>query len=153
MIEYFLSKSAVSNAASPSCSDDFGTRWDKEEDYFRIDSDVKQKDRARYCDIFNDPGNKRLAFASRVKYVYALDTHLTRIFFTVLCRARLFLLSKRVGGLGINLTAANRVVIFESDRNPSSDIQAIFRVYRLGQTKRTHVYRLVAQVSVDRNKD
>uniref|UniRef100_UPI0037E79223 lymphoid-specific helicase n=1 Tax=Semicossyphus pulcher TaxID=241346 RepID=UPI0037E79223 len=61
----------------------------------------------------------------------------------------LFLLSTRAGGLGINLTAADTVIIFDSDWNPQADLQAQDRCHRIGQTKPVVVYRLVTANSID----
>ena len=60
-----------------------------------------------------------------------------------------FLLSTRAGGLGINLTAADTVIIYDSDWNPQSDIQAQDCCHRIGQTKPVLVYRLVTANTVD----
>lgn len=55
------------------------------------------------------------------------------------------LLSTRAGGVGINLTAADTVIIFDSDWNPQNDIQAQARAHRIGQTKPVTVYRLLTR--------
>ena len=52
-----------------------------------------------------------------------------------------FLLTTRVGGLGVNLTAADRVMLFDPDWNPSTDIQARERSWRLGQKRPVTIYR------------
>lgn len=56
-----------------------------------------------------------------------------------------FLLCTRAGGVGINLTAADTVVIYDSDWNPQNDLQAMARAHRIGQTKSVTVYRLVSR--------
>lgn len=61
----------------------------------------------------------------------------------------IFLLSTRAGGLGINLTAADTVVIFDSDWNPQADLQAQDRCHRIGQTKPVVVYRFVSTGTID----
>lgn len=53
------------------------------------------------------------------------------------------LLTTRAGGVGINLAAADVVVIYDSDWNPQSDLQAQARAHRLGQTKAVRIYRLL----------
>ncbi len=60
-----------------------------------------------------------------------------------------FLLSTRAGGVGINLTAADTCIIFDSDWNPQNDIQAMARCHRIGQTKDVKVYRLVSRRSFE----
>lgn len=62
---------------------------------------------------------------------------------------KIFLLSTRAGGLGINLTAADTVVIFDNDWNPQVDLQAIDRVHRIGQTKPVKIYRFLVKNSVE----
>ncbi|KGG53236.1 hypothetical protein DI09_101p110 [Mitosporidium daphniae] len=60
-----------------------------------------------------------------------------------------FLLSTRAGGLGINLTTADTVILFDSDWNPQNDLQAMARCHRIGQTKAVSVYRLVSKGTVE----
>ena len=59
------------------------------------------------------------------------------------------LLSIKATSLGFNIPSASMVVIFEPDWNPSQDLQAQDRAYRIGQTKRTSVYRLISAGSVE----
>ena len=61
----------------------------------------------------------------------------------------LFLLGTRAGGVGINLTAADTVIIFDPDWNPQNDVQAQARCHRIGQTKPVHVYRLITRNSYE----
>lgn len=60
-----------------------------------------------------------------------------------------FLLSTRAGGVGINLTAADIVIIFDSDWNPQNDIQAMARCHRIGQSKQVKIYRLITRRSFE----
>ena len=61
----------------------------------------------------------------------------------------IFLLSTRAGGLGINLTAADTVIFYDSDWNPTIDSQAMDRAHRLGQTKQVTVYRLITRGTIE----
>lgn len=60
-----------------------------------------------------------------------------------------FLLSTRAGGLGLNLSVADTVIIYDSDWNPQMDLQAQDRCHRIGQTKPVVVYRYVTANTVD----
>ena len=59
------------------------------------------------------------------------------------------LLTTRAGGIGINLTGASRVVIFDPHWNPSTDNQAKERSYRIGQDKKVTVYRLITKDTIE----
>ncbi|KAJ2470802.1 hypothetical protein GGI02_002693, partial [Coemansia sp. RSA 2322] len=59
------------------------------------------------------------------------------------------LVSKKAGGVGINLTAANHIIIESLWWNPAIDSQAIDRIYRIGQNKPVHVHILIARETVD----
>jgi len=61
----------------------------------------------------------------------------------------IFLLSTRAGGLGVNLTRADTVIIFDSDWNPHMDLQAQDRAHRIGQKKTVMVYRLATAATVE----
>jgi DNA excision repair protein ERCC-6 len=88
--------------------------------YLRMDGSTNIKDRQTMVDRFNnDP-----------------DLHV-------------FLLTTKVGGLGVNLTGANRVIIFDPDWNPSTDVQARERAWRLGQKKEVTIYRLMTAGTIE----
>ncbi len=62
-----------------------------------------------------------------------------------------FISSTRCGGIGINLTAADAVIFYDSDWNPAMDKQAQDRCHRIGQTKTVHIYRLITLNTVEEN--
>ncbi|RMD41848.1 hypothetical protein DV735_g3273, partial [Chaetothyriales sp. CBS 134920] len=61
----------------------------------------------------------------------------------------LFLLTTKVGGLGVNLTGADRVIIYDPDWNPSTDLQARERAWRLGQKREVTIYRLMTAGTIE----
>jgi len=63
--------------------------------------------------------------------------------------AHVFLLTTKVGGLGINLTGADRVIIYDPDWNPSTDVQARERAWRLGQKREVIIYRLMTAGTIE----
>lgn len=60
-----------------------------------------------------------------------------------------FLLSTRAGGLGINLTTADTVIMYDHDYNPHNDLQALCRAHRIGQKQVLHIYRLITVNSIE----
>ncbi|KAH7931718.1 hypothetical protein HPB51_029746 [Rhipicephalus microplus] len=63
--------------------------------------------------------------------------------------ADVFLLTTQVGGVGLTLTAADRVIIYDPSWNPATDAQAVDRAYRIGQQKNVVVYRLITCSTVE----
>jgi hypothetical protein len=94
------------------------------------------------CCLVTDLKNIPLLVLSHFEMLWVLNSF---CFFTIgICRNDIFvfLLSTRAGGLGINLTAADTVIFYESDWNPTLDLQAMDRAHRLGQTKDVSLSRL-----------
>ncbi|KLJ09541.1 DNA excision repair protein ERCC-6 [Blastomyces silverae] len=60
-----------------------------------------------------------------------------------------FLLTTKVGGIGVNLTGADRVIIYDPDWNPSTDVQARERAWRLGQKREVTIYRLMTAGTIE----
>ena len=64
-----------------------------------------------------------------------------------------FLISLKAGGVGLNLTAADTVIVFDPWWNPAVEEQAIDRAHRIGQDKAVFVYRLVAAATIEEKMD
>ncbi|GJE94222.1 Chromatin structure-remodeling complex subunit snf21 [Phanerochaete sordida] len=89
--------------------------------YLRLDGGTKTEDRAGHVALFN-----------------AKDSEY-----------KVFILSTRAGGLGLNLQTADTVIIFDSDWNPHADLQAQDRAHRIGQTKVVRILRFITEKSVE----
>nr|XP_020462847.1 DNA repair and recombination protein RAD54B [Monopterus albus] len=61
----------------------------------------------------------------------------------------LFLLSSKAGGVGLNLIGASHLVLYDIDWNPANDIQAMARIWRDGQKKTVHIYRLLTAGTIE----
>ena len=61
----------------------------------------------------------------------------------------LMLLSAKAGGVGLNLVGGSRLVMLEPDWNPATDQQAMARIWRDGQKKPVHIYRLISAGSIE----
>lgn len=59
------------------------------------------------------------------------------------------ILTTRVGGLGVNLIGADRVIIYDPDWNPATDLQARERAWRIGQTNPVTIYRLLTAGTIE----
>lgn len=93
----------------------------REHKYNRIDGSTAHEDRIAAIDEYNGPGSEKFVF----------------------------LLTTRAGGLGINLTSADIVILFDSDWNPQADLQAMDRAHRIGQTKQVVVFRFVTEQAIE----
>ena len=60
-----------------------------------------------------------------------------------------FLLSAKAGGVGLNLIGASRLVLFDIDWNPATDLQAMARIHRDGQKRRCYIYRFIMAGGID----
>lgn len=62
---------------------------------------------------------------------------------------KIFLLSLKAGGVGINLTQANYVVLFDPWWNPAAENQAVDRAYRMGQTRNVSAYKFISRGTIE----
>ncbi|RKP30190.1 hypothetical protein METBISCDRAFT_16953 [Metschnikowia bicuspidata] len=89
--------------------------------YMRLDGATRSDERTLLLHAFNDPASEYFCF----------------------------LLSTRAGGLGLNLQAADTVIIFDSDWNPHQDLQAQDRAHRIGQKNEVRILRLITEDSIE----
>src|SRR5947209_10338210 len=89
--------------------------------YMRLDGSTKADDRSALLKDFNAPNSEY----------------------------KVFLLSTRAGGLGLNLQTADTVIIYDSDWNPFQDLQAQDRAHRIGQKNEVRILRLITSNSVE----
>ncbi|KAG8931907.1 hypothetical protein FRC01_000597 [Tulasnella sp. 417] len=87
----------------------------------RLDGGTKTEERGELLKKFNDPNSEY----------------------------KVFMLSTRAGGLGLNLQTADTVIIYDSDWNPHADLQAQDRAHRIGQKKAVRIFRFVTEKSVE----
>ncbi|XP_026481425.1 DNA repair and recombination protein RAD54B-like [Ctenocephalides felis] len=89
--------------------------------YTRLDGSTPTADRQNIIDEFNNPH----------------------------CKTFIFLLSAKAGGIGLNITGASRLVLFDTDWNPATDLQAMSRIWRDGQKKSVYIYRLITTGTIE----
>lgn len=89
--------------------------------HLRLDGGTKHEDRAKNLMVFNDWNSEE----------------------------KVFLLSTRAGGHGLNLQVSDTVIIFDSDWNPQMDEQAKDRAHRIGQQREVRVYRLITSTKIE----
>uniref|UniRef100_A0A8C3AL71 RAD54 like 2 n=1 Tax=Cyclopterus lumpus TaxID=8103 RepID=A0A8C3AL71_CYCLU len=123
LIEDFLAKRPVPPSPNTSSRDIPNQNWVRNLNYYRLDGSTTASERERLINQFNAPSNTS---------------------------AWVFLLSTRAGCLGVNLIGANRVVVFDASWNPCHDAQAVCRIYRYGQRKPCHIYRLVCDFTLEK---
>ncbi|XP_072955978.1 protein CHROMATIN REMODELING 20 isoform X2 [Typha angustifolia] len=99
-----------------------GKYWKQGKDWYRLDGSTHCSERQKLVEKFNEPTNRRV---------------------------KCILISTRAGSLGINLHAANRVIVVDGSWNPTYDLQAIYRVWRYGQDKPVYAYRLMAHGTME----
>uniref|UniRef100_A0A1I7XJC3 Helicase ATP-binding domain-containing protein n=1 Tax=Heterorhabditis bacteriophora TaxID=37862 RepID=A0A1I7XJC3_HETBA len=113
--------------------------WWRGYQYCRLDGGTAHVDRQEAIDAYNAPNSEKFVFMLTTR-AGGMINYL--IFFY-------YFLYYNVLGLGINLASADVVVIFDSDWNPQSDLQAMDRAHRIGQKKQVRVFRLITENTVD----
>ncbi|KAL3531219.1 hypothetical protein ACH5RR_010541 [Cinchona calisaya] len=142
----------------------------KNPDYGNPERSGKMKVVAQVLNVWKEQGHRVLLFAQTQQmldilenFLMAVDYSYRRMDGSTPIKQRMalidefnnsadvfiFILTTKVGGLGTNLTGADRVIIFDPDWNPSTDMQARERAWRIGQTKDVTVYRLITRGTIE----
>ncbi|PRW57121.1 CHROMATIN REMODELING 8 [Chlorella sorokiniana] len=145
-------------------------KWEAAQDYGNPERSGKMQVLAKVLRHWREQGHKALVFTQTQQMLDIVEKHAQAQGYTyhrmdgstsVATRARLiddfnnnpevfcFLLTTRVGGLGVNLTGANRVLLYDPDWNPSTDVQARERAWRIGQTREVVIYRLITSGTIE----
>lgn len=95
----------------------------KRYNYLRLDGSTPPKQRQELVDRFNKDKGRQESFV--------------------------FLLSAKAGGVGLNLIGGSRLILFDSDWNPSTDLQAMARIHRDGQKRPVYIYRFLTTNAID----
>lgn len=141
-----------------------GSEGNAREDMWQFDRSGKMKVLAEILKVWHRDKHRVLIFVQTVQMLEILELWMSRVGYAhfridgktpVKRRLKLIeefndnrdvfamLLTTRVGGVGLNIIGADRVVIFDPDWNPMTDVQARERAWRIGQTREVSVYRLV----------
>jgi len=102
--------------------------------FSRLDGDTDPSKRQQIVDYFNRVDSKTSCIPSpHLPFGYICEMLMTVV----------FLLSSKSGGCGLNLIGASRLVLYDVDWNPSTDLQAMARIHRDGQKRKTYIYRFL----------
>lgn len=139
-------------------------------DLWHYDKSGKMKVLSEILKVWHKDRHRTLIFVQTVQMLEIIELWMSRVGYThfridgktpVKRRLKLIeefnanedifamLLTTRVGGVGLNIIGADRVVIFDPDWNPMTDVQARERAWRIGQTREVSVYRLVLTGTVE----
>ncbi|KAH9287767.1 hypothetical protein KI387_031884, partial [Taxus chinensis] len=142
----------------------------KHPDYGNLERSGKMKVLSQVLNVWKDQGHRVLVFTQTQQMLDILENYLaseglnyrrmdgltpvkqrTALMdeFNEATHVFVFILTTRVGGLGTNLIGADRVIIFDPDWNPSNDMQARERAWRIGQTRDVTVYRLITRGTIE----
>ena len=160
------------NALSPELLEALGG-YERPTNLSEVSRSLRQSGKMVYLEqmleSFNAGGDKTLVFSHSTKMLDLIST-LCKVrgwealrldgktqnrqavvdeFQSASCIKKILLMTSKAGGVGLTLTAASKVIIYDQAWNPSTDQQSQDRAYRIGQTKEVQVYRLVTEGTLE----